>query len=153
MDDEQTFADWLTTEAIRAGYDLSSPRSGGRSALAKDAGVALSQIVRALDGTSVPDIKTQRGIARALGFPLQAILLRSGLLTREDLGDPEVRGYVSRATVNSFSPRAWEELAPGDRWVLEFADRWRIPPEDIRPFARAVKALVREFAEDTEPRP
>lgn len=152
MDEEQDFKDWLTAEVIRAGYDLSSPRAGGRSALAKDAGVSLSQIVRTLDGTTVPDIKTQRGIARALGIPLQGILLKSGLLTREDLADPETRGYVSRATVNSFSPLAWDELPHGERSILEFADRWRIPREDLKPFVRAVKALVLEFAEDAEPR-
>lgn len=81
----QSFADWLHNQIAAAGYDLSSQRSGGKSKLAKDAGIALSQVQRALSGTTRPDITTLRAIGRVLGIPMTVMLVRSGTLVPEDL--------------------------------------------------------------------
>lgn len=89
MADTQSFADWLHDQIAAAGYDLSSQRSGGKSKLAKDAGIALSQVQRALSGTTKPDVTTLRAIARVLNIPMTVMLIRSGTLVPEDL-DQEV---------------------------------------------------------------
>jgi len=90
MTDTKAFADWLHDQVVAAGYDLSSPRSGGRSKLAQDAGIALSQVQRALGGTAKSDISTLRAIAHALQIPMKVMLVRSGTLAQEDLDEPVV---------------------------------------------------------------
>ncbi|GAB2696272.1 helix-turn-helix domain-containing protein [Kitasatospora kifunensis] len=87
MADMKAFADWLHEQMIAAGYDLSSQRSGGKSKLANDAGVALSQVQRALGGTTRPDIVTLRAIAHALDIPMKVMLVRSGTVDAGDLDE------------------------------------------------------------------
>ena len=78
MTEHEEFAAWLRARATAAGYDLSSPRAGGRSKLAADTGVSLSQIARVLSAKNRPDIDTQRQLAKALRVPLREMLIRSG---------------------------------------------------------------------------
>ncbi|MGE7437982.1 helix-turn-helix domain-containing protein [Kitasatospora sp. NPDC001175] len=90
MSDHSAFAAWLTELVTAAGYDLSSPRSGGRSKLAADTGISLSQIQRALSGDSRPDIQTQRILAKTLGVPPREMFIQSGTIDPADLqGMPE----------------------------------------------------------------
>ncbi|WP_221348545.1 helix-turn-helix transcriptional regulator [Streptomyces beigongshangae] len=79
------FAGWIE-ELLRArGYDIDSPRGGGRSKLADDAGVHRAAVSRLLQRQSMPDLETMRRIAAVLGVPLRDMLIRSGRLTEEDL--------------------------------------------------------------------
>jgi transcriptional regulator with XRE-family HTH domain len=90
MNEDRTFADWLRERATAAGYNLDGPRSGGRTKLAEATGISLSQIQRALSGDVVPDIRSQRQLARALGVSPSEMYLRSGTLEATDLeGVPE----------------------------------------------------------------
>jgi transcriptional regulator with XRE-family HTH domain len=85
MADMKDFAQWLRDRVVAAGYDLSSPRAGGRTKLAQDADIALSQVQRALGGTTRPDIVTLRAIGRVLDIPMTTLLVRSGTIAPEDL--------------------------------------------------------------------
>ncbi|BCL29604.1 helix-turn-helix domain-containing protein [Streptomyces aurantiacus] len=79
------FAGWIE-ELLRArGYDIDSPRGGGRSKLADDAGVHRAAVSRLLQRQSMPDLETMRRIAAVLGVPLREMLIRSGRLTEDDL--------------------------------------------------------------------
>ena len=67
------------------GYDIDSPRGGGKTKLAEDAGVHRAAITRLLQRQSMPDLETMRGLSRALGIPVRDVLIRSGKLTEQDL--------------------------------------------------------------------
>ncbi|MFI6644299.1 helix-turn-helix transcriptional regulator [Streptomyces sp. NPDC050504] len=69
----------------RRGYDIDSPRGGGKSRLADDAGVHRAAVSRLLQRQSMPDLDTMRRIAVVLGVPLRDMLIRSGKLSEEDL--------------------------------------------------------------------
>lgn len=52
----ERFAELVTHHAVKAGYDVSGPRSGGRKKLADDTGLSPSTISRMLNGKAVPDV-------------------------------------------------------------------------------------------------
>jgi transcriptional regulator with XRE-family HTH domain len=79
------FAAWIEGVMRARGYDIDSPRGGGRTRLAEDAGVHRAAITRLLQRRSMPDLGTMRGLSRALGIPVRDVLIRSGKLTEQDL--------------------------------------------------------------------
>ncbi|TQE32060.1 helix-turn-helix domain-containing protein [Streptomyces ipomoeae] len=79
------FAAWIEGAMRARGYDIDSPRGGGKTKLAEDAGVHRAAITRLLQRQSMPDLETMRGLSRALGIPVREVLIRSGKLTEEDL--------------------------------------------------------------------
>ncbi|MFE7763592.1 helix-turn-helix domain-containing protein [Streptomyces sp. NPDC057438] len=79
------FAAWIEGVMRAHGYDIDSPRGGGRTRLAEDAGVHRAAITRLLQRRSMPDLETMRGLSRALGIPVREVLIRSGKLTEQDL--------------------------------------------------------------------
>ncbi|WDM15014.1 helix-turn-helix transcriptional regulator [Streptomyces lavenduligriseus] len=81
----EEFADWVEDVMRARGYDIDSPRGGGKTKLAEDAGVHRAAITRLLQRQSMPDLDTMRGLARALRVPVRDVLIRSGKLTEEDL--------------------------------------------------------------------
>ncbi|MFJ4831588.1 helix-turn-helix domain-containing protein [Streptomyces sp. NPDC088747] len=82
------FATWIENVMRDRGYDIDSPRGGGKTKLAEDAGVHRAAVTRLLQRQSMPDLETMRGLSRALGVPVRDVLVHSGKLTEEDL--PEV---------------------------------------------------------------
>ncbi|MEU1621959.1 helix-turn-helix transcriptional regulator [Streptomyces sp. NPDC005722] len=84
----EEFADWIEGLMRGRGYDIDSPRGGGKSKLADDAGVHRAAITRLLQRQSMPDLETMRGLARALGIPVRDVLVRSGKLSEDDLPPP-----------------------------------------------------------------
>lgn len=81
----EDFAGWVEDVMRARGYDIDSPRGGGKTKLAEDAGVHRAAVTRLLQRQSMPDLDTMRGLARALGVPVRDVLIRSGRLTEEDL--------------------------------------------------------------------
>jgi len=81
----RVFADYIAGAARKAGYDIDSPRGGGKTALARDAGVSLSTISRLLSGERAPDPENFEGLARALGVPLRELLVQSGIFSAESM--------------------------------------------------------------------
>lgn len=79
------FAAWIQGVMRARGYDIDSPRGGGKTRLAEDAGVHRAAITRLLQRQSMPDLDTMRGLSRALGIPVREVLIRSGKLTEQDL--------------------------------------------------------------------
>ncbi|MER6161622.1 helix-turn-helix transcriptional regulator [Streptomyces sp. NPDC001868] len=79
------FAAWIEGVMRARGYDIDSPRGGGKTKLAEDAGVHRAAITRLLQRQSMPDLETMRGLSRALGIPVRDVLIRSGKLTEQEL--------------------------------------------------------------------
>jgi transcriptional regulator with XRE-family HTH domain len=68
------FASFVTSHALRAGYDVTHRRSGGKSQLAKDTGISLSTIVRMFNGQTIPDAYSFEVLADALNVPVTQLL-------------------------------------------------------------------------------
>ncbi|WP_171167482.1 helix-turn-helix transcriptional regulator [Streptomyces sp. I05A-00742] len=92
----EQFAGWVEGLMRERGYDIDSPRGGGRTRLAEDAGVHRAAVTRLLQRQSMPDLDTMRGLARVLGVSLRDVLVRSGRATEAELPLPgAVRGGVA----------------------------------------------------------
>ncbi|MBQ0848053.1 helix-turn-helix domain-containing protein [Streptomyces sp. NPDC057620] len=127
------FAGWIE-ELLRArGYDIDSPRGGGRSKLADDAGVHRAAVSRLLQRQSMPDLETMRRIAAVLGVPLREMLIRSGRLTEDDLPLTGAGRPVDGEESLWLSPE-------------EAACRMGVPPELRELFARVARQFLPEGA-------
>ncbi|MFG3284677.1 helix-turn-helix domain-containing protein [Streptomyces sp. NPDC048111] len=93
--DMERFAGWVEDLMRERGYDIDSPRGGGRSRLAEDAGVHRAAVTRLLQRQSLPDLETMRALARVLGVGLRDMLIASGRVTADDLPLPEVPGRAA----------------------------------------------------------
>ena len=81
MSRAQRFADYIRPAVVAAGYDIDSPRGGGKKALAEAAGMSASSVGRMLSGRTLPDPAHLEGLARVLGVPLMELLIRSGVVS------------------------------------------------------------------------
>ncbi|GAA4663013.1 helix-turn-helix domain-containing protein [Streptomyces youssoufiensis] len=81
----QRFAEYIRRAAIAAGYDITSPRGGGKKALAEAAGMGQSSVGRMLAGQTMPDAAQLEPLARALKVPLAELLVLSGIVSRDAL--------------------------------------------------------------------
>ncbi|MFE9258964.1 helix-turn-helix domain-containing protein [Streptomyces sp. NPDC006879] len=87
--DLDQFAAWVEDLIRRRGFDIDSPRGGGKSRLADEAGVHRAAITRLLQRQSMPDLETTRRLAHVLDVPVRDMLIRSGRLTETDLPLPQ----------------------------------------------------------------
>lgn len=71
--------------ARRAGYDIDSPRGGGKTALARDAGMTESSVGRMLAGKTLPDPRSFEAIARAVRIPVRDLLVEAGIISPQTL--------------------------------------------------------------------
>lgn len=110
--DLDAFAAWIEELMRRRGYDIDSPRGGGKSRIADDAGVHRAAVTRLLQRQSMPDLETTRRLARVLDVPVRDMLIRSGRLTAEELPLPAagVAGSGVRP-VGADRPPSLEEVA------------------------------------------
>ncbi|MCT2592724.1 helix-turn-helix transcriptional regulator [Streptomyces sp. N2-109] len=81
----ESFASWIEQVIRDRGYDIDSPRGGGKSRLADAAGIHRAAITRLLQRHSMPDLETLRRLARVLRVPVRDMLIRSGQLTPAEL--------------------------------------------------------------------
>ncbi|GLF97552.1 helix-turn-helix transcriptional regulator [Streptomyces yaizuensis] len=95
--DLDQFAAWVEELIRRRGYDIDSPRGGGKSRLADEAGVHRAAITRLLQRQSMPDLETTRRLAHVLDVPVRDMLIRSGRLSEEDLPLPVTAGKAASA--------------------------------------------------------
>ncbi|MFD9075890.1 helix-turn-helix domain-containing protein [Streptomyces lasiicapitis] len=125
------FAAWVEELMRRRGYDIDSPRGGGKSKLADDAGVHRAGVSRLLQRQSMPDLETMRRLAVVLDVSLRDMLIRSGRLTEDDLPLSGNRRYEGTAAESRMSP---EEAA----WRME------VPVEQRELFVRVVRQFLPE---------
>ncbi|WP_066956384.1 helix-turn-helix domain-containing protein [Streptomyces lushanensis] len=119
----------------RRGYDIDSPRGGGKSKLADDAGVHRAAVSRLLQRQSMPDLETMRRLATVLAVPLRDMLIRSGRLSADDL--PLDAGTGAGADETSKGPVA--SLSP-----TEAARLLGVPSELQDLFVRVVRQFLPE---------
>ncbi|WP_432194753.1 helix-turn-helix domain-containing protein [Streptomyces sp. bgisy027] len=79
------FKQWLHDQLTAHGFDLSGPRSGGRSRFAERSGISPSTVGRLLDGKRVTDMDVFTRLAEAISVPLGEVLVRAGILTEDQL--------------------------------------------------------------------
>lgn len=81
------FGQWLTQRLESLGYNMSGPRSGGRSAFADASGLSPSTVTRLLRGEMPTDTRILRTLAEAIQVPYPEVLVRAGVLSPDELTD------------------------------------------------------------------
>lgn len=126
------FAAWVEGLMRRRGYDIDSPRGGGKSRVADEAGVHRAAVTRLLHRQSMPDLETTRRLARVLDVSVREMLIRSGRLTAEELTEP--RAHL---------PASPPPPAPMRRLTVdEAAELLGVPMDRRERFARAVEPFL-----------
>ncbi|WP_137993948.1 helix-turn-helix domain-containing protein [Streptomyces vilmorinianum] len=128
------FAGWVEGLMRERGYDIDSPRGGGKSRIADEAGVHRAAVTRLLQRQSMPDLETMRRIAPLLGVSVRDMLIRSGRVTPEEL------------------PLAADLLPPND-WQPSLEDfaRWLgVPDERLGVFIKVVNQFLEPEDEGVE---
>ncbi|MEU1309963.1 helix-turn-helix transcriptional regulator [Streptomyces cinnamoneus] len=120
----ERFAGWVEGLMRERGYDIDSPRGGGRSRLAEDAGVHRAAVTRLLQRQSLPDLETMRALARVLGVSLRDMLIQSGKVTAEDLPLPgAARPGAPRGSDGPVTPgEAADALGIPDSYRRQFVE-------------------------------
>ncbi|MEH0520535.1 helix-turn-helix transcriptional regulator [Streptomyces stelliscabiei] len=77
----QKFGEYAAAAARAAGYDIDSPRGGGKKALAERAGMSHASVSRMLSGQTIPDPAYLERLADALGVPLMELFVLSGIVS------------------------------------------------------------------------
>lgn len=83
------FAAYIRGAASITGYDLTSPRSGGKKALADATGMSQSSVGRMLAGQTIPDARFFEPLARALHLPVGRLFELSGIAPEGSLTSPQ----------------------------------------------------------------
>ncbi|MFI6458813.1 helix-turn-helix domain-containing protein [Streptomyces sp. NPDC050528] len=130
--DLDAFAAWVEALMRDRGYDIDSPRGGGKSRIADEAGVHRAAVTRLLQRQSMPDLETTRRLARVLGVPVRDMLIRSGRLTAEELADPHDH-LASPAPGTEFGRRPTLE---------EVADLLGVPADRREMFVKVVEQFL-----------
>lgn len=133
----EEFAAWIERLMRLRDYDIDSPRGGGKSKLADDAGVHRAAVSRLLQRQSMPDLETMRRLAGVLDVPLRDMLIRSGRLSEDDLPIAASRGGQDEEGAQLLSPE-------------EAALRMGVPPELRELFVRVTKAFLPQSSERGE---
>lgn len=128
-DRTQQFARYIRAAVTSAGYDIDSPRGGGKKALAKATGMSQTSVGRMLSGQTMPDPAVLERLAEVLRLPLPELLVRSGLIS----------GKSRTAIEEVFTPRN----DPQPLTPIEAAQRLGIQdPENVTFFERTVQMLL-----------
>jgi transcriptional regulator with XRE-family HTH domain len=142
-----TFAAWVAGLMRERGYDIDSPRGGGKSRIADEAGVHRAAVTRLLQRQSMPDLETTRRLARVLGVPVREMLIRSGRLTAEEL--PLPRG--SGTDPDSGAPDGGYGARPTGAMTLEaLAEVLGVPQEKREMFVKVVGQFLPGDAEEAD---
>lgn len=77
----ERFAEWIRPAVVAAGFDIDSPRGGGKKELARLTGASQSSIGRMLAGQTMPGPVLLEQLAEVLGLPLTELLVQSGMVS------------------------------------------------------------------------
>jgi transcriptional regulator with XRE-family HTH domain len=130
-----SLAAWVEGLMRDRGYDIDSPRGGGRSRLADEAGVHRTAVTRLLQRQGMPDLETTRRLARVLGVPVRDMLIHSGRLTADELVEPHSGPPLGTDT----SETADAALRPTPE---EVADLLGVPADRREMFVRVVEQFL-----------
>lgn len=120
----QRFGEYVADAARAAGYDIDSPRGGGKKALATRAGMSHASVSRMLAGQTIPDPSFFESLANALRLDVGQMLVEAGVISE---------GVLTRRP----------EPPPGPLDPREVAKQLGITaPERIEAFAAMAHALV-----------
>ncbi|GAA3374307.1 hypothetical protein GCM10020367_37690 [Streptomyces sannanensis] len=120
------FAGWVESLMRQRGYDIDSPRGGGKSRMADEAGVHRAALTRLLQRQSMPDLETMRRIAPLLGVSVRDMLIRSGRVTSEELP----------LTADLLPPSDWQPS------MEDFARWLGVPEERMGVFIKVVNQFL-----------
>jgi|SRR5882757_4750301 len=149
-DELDAFATWVEELMRGHGYDIDSPRGGGKSRLADEAGVHRAAVSRLLQRQSMPDLETTRRLARVLGVPVRDMLIRSGRLTAEELPLPTTGGSAGKAASATGGP----QVADGRQPTLEeLAEVLGVPAGQREVFVKVVGQFLPAEAHSEVARP
>lgn len=82
-------SEYVTNAARAAGYNIDSPRGGGRTELAEAAGMSPASVSRILMGKTSIAPASIPGLAAALNVPVSSLLVASGIVPGAgDLSEP-----------------------------------------------------------------
>jgi transcriptional regulator with XRE-family HTH domain len=87
----QKFGVYVSQAARAAGYDIDSPRGGGKKALAEKAGMSHASVSRMLAGQTVPDPNFFESLADALGLEVGHMLVEAGVISEGSLSGRDIR--------------------------------------------------------------
>jgi transcriptional regulator with XRE-family HTH domain len=132
----QRFAEYIRPAVVAAGYDIDSPRGGGKKALAEDTGMSPSSVGRMLSGQTLPEPVHLERLADVLGVPLMDLLVQSGVVS-ERARDTGSSPPVSLA---SAEPELTPEAAARALGIRS--------PDRIQMFTAMAKTLASQEAED-----
>lgn len=124
----QKFGEYVSDAARAAGYDIDSPRGGGKKALAAKAGMSHASVSRMLAGQTIPDPKFFESLADALSLNVGRMLVEAGVISERSLAPDERRpprqidpremarslGITAPEKIDAFVAMA-KVLAEGDR--------------------------------------
>ncbi|MET9506884.1 helix-turn-helix transcriptional regulator [Streptomyces flavidovirens] len=127
------FADYIRRAALDAGFDVDTPRGGGKKALAEATGMSQTSVGRMLAGQTMPDPKFLERLAEVLHMPLWDLLVESGVVSPR------------KATPMEAAPAPASRITPA-----EAARQWGIrSPARIAMLEGIVDHLVREEQNDS----
>ncbi|WP_327162829.1 helix-turn-helix transcriptional regulator [Streptomyces zaomyceticus] len=81
----QRFGRYVSDAARQAGYDIDSPRGGGKKALAAASGMAPASVSRMLAGQTIPDPMFFESLAQALHVHVGRMLVAAGVISEDSL--------------------------------------------------------------------
>ncbi|MDP4500997.1 helix-turn-helix domain-containing protein [Nonomuraea turcica] len=134
------FGAWLREQMDRRGYS----GRGGSTRLARDAGINLSIVSRALNDEVVPALDALRGIGKALGYTLGEMMVFAGVATPDEL--PIRRESPDEASA-PVEPSPYTD--PHERQLWEMRD---LPERVRRHVIISLRAALRA-EEEEDPRP
>ncbi|WP_236243165.1 helix-turn-helix domain-containing protein [Streptomyces sp. CC228A] len=121
----QRFGAHVAAAARAAGYDIDSPRGGGKKALAERSGMSHASVSRMLAGQTIPDPTFFEPLAEALGLNVAELLVLAGVVSEAKLLEAP-----TEASRRAKSPRE----AAADLGITD--------PSKVHLFEAMVRALI-----------
>ncbi|MEU9894274.1 helix-turn-helix domain-containing protein [Streptomyces phaeochromogenes] len=138
MSREARFVRYIREAAGRAGYDIDSPRGGGKKAIAKATGMSQSSVGRMLAGQTIPSPPQLEKLADALEVPLIDLLVLSGVVSERAKSGVGASPPPRLAAIKSLT-------------IEEAADALGIrSPDRVRMFKAMASTLIEQEQLDAE---
>lgn len=121
------FFEYVREATRAAGYNIDSPRGGGRKALAEATGMSQASVSRMLAGSTVPDARFLEPIAAVLNVPVTDLLHRAGIVSNERASAERKLDVSSTVSANVRSlrrARGWTQVEAAQRFAKVHGEHW-----------------------------